>query len=166
LTREDQLNFTLDTSDWSDFIRDFISNMNPKPTFFVYNEGIHPHRDFMNQKTKRTIIRALRENGIIGVYKTTTKYRFHNVSNNRIDETNLIRDYEMGFCQKSDLCSDSSWTWKVPIAYYSDYAHFHEPVYSWLNVQLLDLLKVKKRDFNSIRQRYQHMEAQIDLSFA
>jgi hypothetical protein len=72
----------------------------------------------------------------------------------------------MEFCKKSDLCQDSSWSWKVPFDYYSDYAHFHEPVYSWLNVQLLDLLKVKKTEFNSIRQRYHHMEAQVDLSFA
>ena len=166
LTREDQVNPTIETNEWNEFISKFVANLNPKPTFFVYNEGIHPHRDFMNKKTMRQILRALRESGMIGVYKTTTKYKYHNITNNRIDETNLIRDYEMDFCKKSDLCADSSWSWKVPLDYYSDYAHFHEPVYSWMNVQLLDLLKVKKTDFNLIRQRYHHMEAQVDLSFA
>eukprot|EP00557_Chaetoceros_sp_GSL56_P010436 CAMPEP_0176481224 /NCGR_PEP_ID=MMETSP0200_2-20121128/2704_1 /TAXON_ID=947934 /ORGANISM="Chaetoceros sp., Strain GSL56" /LENGTH=248 /DNA_ID=CAMNT_0017877411 /DNA_START=699 /DNA_END=1445 /DNA_ORIENTATION=+ len=165
ITREDQLNFQLETEDWPYFIRNFVEKLNPKPTFFVFNEGIHAHRDFTNKKVRRQIVRALRESGMIGVYKTTTKYRLHNITNNNIMETSMIRDYELDFCKKVDLCLDLSWTWHVPMDYYSDYAHFKEPVYSWQNIQLMELLGVDNRHYKQMKQHFVGRKSQIDLSF-
>lgn len=165
ITKEHQLKFELETQSWPRFIKDFVSKMDPKPTFFIFNEGIHPHRDLTNKKVRRQILRAIRESGMIGVYKTTTKYRLHNITNNNITETHMIRDYELDFCKKIDLCLDLSWTWHVPVDYYSDYAHFREPVYTWQNVQLMELLGLDKRYYKEMRQHFHGMESQVDLSF-
>jgi hypothetical protein len=165
ITEEDQLKFQLETQEWPYFIRNFVAKLDPKPTYFVFNEGIHPHRDFTNKKVRRQIVRALKDSGIIGVYKTTTKYRLHNITNNNITETSMIRDYELDFCKKVDLCLDLSWTWLVPIEYYSDYAHFKEPIYTWQNIQLMELLKIDKKHYKQMKQHFVGRKSQIDLSF-
>lgn len=165
ITQEGQLDFQLETQDWPFFIRNFVAKLDPKPTFFMFNEGIHPHRDFTNKKVRRQIVRALRDSGMIGVYKTTTKYRLHNITNNNIMETSMIRDYELDFCKKVDLCLDLSWTWHVPMEYYSDYAHFKEPIYSWQNIQLMELLGVDKTHYKQMKRQFSGRKSQIDLSF-
>jgi hypothetical protein len=140
LHKEEDNHYVIDTLSWPEFITDFVAKLEPKPLYFVFNEGIHFHRDFLSRKIRRQIIRAIKDSGMISVYKTTTKYRDHGIEVNDIIENTAIRDYELDFCKRADYCLDLSWTWMVPPDYYADYAHFIEPVYSWQNLQLFDLL--------------------------
>ena len=141
IRKEKDNHYVIDTLDWPTFITDFVAKLDPKPRYFVFNQGIHPHRDFTNQKVRRQIIRAIKENGMIGIYKTTTKYRDHDIEVNEIIEDPSVRAYEEHFCKKTDYCLDSSWTWMIPPDFYLDYAHFNATVYSWQNLQLFDLLR-------------------------
>lgn len=140
IRKEEENDYVIDTLDWPELITDFISKLDPKPRYFVFNQGIHPHRDFTTRKNRRQIIRAIKESGMVSIYKTTTKYRDHDIEVNEINETTVIRDYEIDFCNRADYCIDSSWTWMVSPNYYSDYAHFVEPIYAWQNVQLFDVI--------------------------
>ena len=71
---------------------------------------------------------------MISIYKTTTKWK--NVGREK-SENEL---YEKQICELTDYCLDLSWTWLLPEYLYTDRAHFYEPVYSWMNIGLLDLL--------------------------
>ena len=147
ITTEKENDYVIETMDWAQFISDFVANLEPKPLYFIFNEGIHPHKDFSSRKIRRQIIRAIKENGMISVYKTTTKYRDHGIEVNGIIEDEAVRDYERDFCERADFCLDLSWTWMVPPSFYSDYAHFVAPVYTWQNLQLFDVLN---NNFNQV----------------
>ena len=140
VTKEEDLSYVSETLSWPEFITNFVANLDPKPNVFIFNQGIHPTTDFRTRSMRRLIVNAIKDSGMISIYKTTTKYRDHNITNNGINETDAIREYEEDFCEKADYCLDLSWTWNVPATHYCDYAHFVDPVYSWFNVQLLELL--------------------------
>merc|ERR1712157_10859 len=110
------------------------SKLSPKPTFFIFNQGLWGGlTEFMKPEFRKALIEAIRDAGMISVYKTTTAQRFKT-------HPSPPRDYEVEFCNMADKCFNTSWTHKVPVEMYWDAVHFMEPVYSLLNMQLLELL--------------------------
>jgi len=120
--------------DWTSFIRDFVSKLRPKPNVFVFNQGLWNHDDFLNTTLQKEIIKAISDAGMVSVYKTTTRWSSSGA------EGAVMDSYERQICDLADVCLDLSWTWMVPEFLYVDRAHFLEPVYTWFNLQLLDLL--------------------------
>jgi len=120
------------TSNWTEFIHDFVSKFEPKPKAFMFNQGLWPHAQFQEPAVYEQIIKAISDTGMISIYKTTTK--------SVKAESAEIELYEQKICELVDYCLDLSWTWIVPDYLYADGGHFYEPVYSWFNLGLLDIL--------------------------
>lgn len=125
-----KLDFVYQDYNWVDTIRNFICHLSPKPTLFVFNAGIWPHEDLINVTFQQEIVKALRECQITSVYKTTTKRRNENTRT-------WSTYYEEQLCNLTDFCYDLSWTALVPKKFYTDSAHFREPIYSMMNAQFL-----------------------------
>jgi hypothetical protein len=51
-----------------------------------------------------------------------------------------LQPYEERLCSMADHCLDLSWTVNVPPKYYWDNLHFYEPVYRWMNYDLLTIV--------------------------
>ena len=120
------------TSNWTEFILNFVAKMEPKPNSFVFNQGLWPHPDFERPEVYKSIIAAISNAGMLSIYKTTTKRS--DTNDTRLDP------YEQEICNLVDHCLDLSWTAHLPEYMYVDQAHFVEPVYSWMNIQMLDIL--------------------------
>lgn len=121
------------TANWTDFIRDFVSNIEPKPKVFIFNQGLWKHPIFQEPLAYLEIIQAISNAGMVSIYKTTTKWRKKGKDEMAIDP------YEKKICELVDFCLDLSWTRLLPEYLYADRAHFYEPVYSWFNMGLLNL---------------------------
>jgi len=120
------------TNNWTEFIQEFVSQLNPKPNAFIFNQGLWPHEEFQTPLVYKEIVKAISNAGMISIYKTTTKWSNANDSS--------IQNYERDICKLTDYCLDLSWTWVVSEDLYTDRAHFYEPVYTWFNLQLLKIL--------------------------
>ena len=120
------------TTNWTEFILNFVAMMEPKPNAFVFNQGLWPHPDFERPEVYKSIIAAISMAGMLSIYKTTTKRS--NTNDTRLDP------YEHEICNLVDHCLDLSWTAHLPEYMYVDQAHFVEPVYSWMNIQMLNIL--------------------------
>jgi hypothetical protein len=124
------------------------------PTHVVLNGGIWPSdEEIRNPDDQDEMIRSLRSTNVTIIYKTTTALRndtagwdykvagpdviaqAHNES-----QLPLLEQYEERLCSMVDHCLDLRWTSKVPPQYYWDALHFYEPVYRWMNYDLLVLL--------------------------
>jgi len=123
------------SEDWISFIRDFVSELRPRPQFFIFNQGLWNHDDFLNQSFQKEVVDTISDVGMISVYKTTTRWKTAG------SEGAIMDIYEREICDIVDLCFDLSWTWLVPGFLFADRAHFLEPVYTWFNIQLLGLLQ-------------------------
>ena len=129
------VNYIHETGNWTQFIKDFVSNLQPKPNVFIFNQGLWNHDDFTKTSIQKEIVGAISDAGMISIYKTTTKWQDAGpVGGNVMDE------YEQQFCNLTDYCLDLSWTGVVPESLYIDRAHFYEPVYAWFNINLLNTL--------------------------
>ena len=117
---------------WLDTIQQFVCNLTPKPSVFVFNSGLWAHNDFLNVTLQGEIIQALKGCDILSIYKTTTKKR------NESDRN--FTEYESQLCNQTDLCLDLTWTGLVPPSLYWDGPHFLPQVYPLLNLNLLSLL--------------------------
>ena len=129
---ESELNFIYNGADWVDAIRDFVCQISPKPSLFIFNSGLWPNNDLKNVELQHKIIKALQACEIRSMFKTTTKAKQQSDSS--------WAEYERQLCRLTDSCMDVRWTALVPGEYYCDNLHFREPVYSLLNVQLLSLI--------------------------
>ena len=123
-------------------IYNFVSKLEPKPKYFVFNEGI-----WLNMKLKEEdelyysrpevrmgSIKTISDNGMISVYKTTTKPKGY---------AGLRREeYEDHFCELADFCLDLSWTEKIPDGDFQDNFHYKEPWYRFMNLQMMELLSL------------------------
>lgn len=132
-------------STWEGFIRDFVAKMEPKPDYMVFNSGLWDHQpehneevSFRDSRKRNKIVQALKDAGIVSIYKTTTKAK------GETDPT--MRHYEHEMCEIVDYCFDLTYTSQIPKEYRMDRVHFREPIYSLFNIQLLDLISRSKRD--------------------
>lgn len=124
--------YGLHTNNWTQFIQDFVVNLDPKPNVFVFNQGLWPHEQFQQPHVYKELVNAISMAGMTSIYKTTSKWSDDDGSENE--------SYEKEICKLTDFCIDLSWTLLVPKYLYADRAHFYEPVYSWMNLQLLSLI--------------------------
>jgi hypothetical protein len=125
-------NETYRTNNWTEFIDEFVSKFEPKPNVFMFNQGLWPNNEFQKPVVYEQIIKAISDAGMISIYKTTTKLI--------TAESATILPYEQKICELVDYCLDLSWTYLVPDYLYADRGHFYEPVYSWFNIGLLNIL--------------------------
>lgn len=139
VTNPKDVNYIYKSRNWTQHICNFVSKLNPKPTYFVFNEGIWVPSDqnyYSIPDERKRIIQAVSDAGMISVYKTSTKPRGFELKNNH------IKEYEKEFCELADYCLDLSWTIKAPNDVYWDNFHFNEPVYKLMNIQMMELLSL------------------------
>ena len=129
---ESELNFIYKDAGWVETIRDYVCQISPKPSLFIFNAGLWKRHDLTNVELQHKIIEALQACEIRTMFKTTTKSR------SQFDPT--WAEYERQLCNLTDYCMDVRWTALVPKQFYVDDLHFLEPVYSLLNVQLLSMI--------------------------
>jgi hypothetical protein len=127
-----ELNFLHQDANWVDAIRDFVCHLSPKPSLFIFNAGLWTDHDLKVVALQQKIVEALQACQIPSMFKTTTKPQ------TRTEPT--WEEYERQLCNLTDYCMDVRWTALVPKSYYWDWLHFHEPIYSMLNVQLLSMI--------------------------
>ena len=129
------------SKNWTEHIHNFVSKLEPKPKYFVFNEGIwlgmtlkEDELYYSRPEVRMGIIKAISDNGMISVYKTTTKPKGY---------AGLRREeYEDHFCELADFCLDLSWTEKIPDGDYKDNFHYNEPWYRFMNLQMMELLSL------------------------
>lgn len=131
ITGNKQLNMNFRNS-WVPVIEERVCKLNPKPSIFIFNEGLWKDHDLTNTTIQDGIIDALNKCNIKSLFKTTTKKKNEN--------DHMLAEYERQLCNKTDYCMDLSWTGLVPPDYYADDAHFRPPIYSFMNLQLLSIL--------------------------
>lgn len=129
-----ELNYVYNNANWTDFIQNFVSKLEPKPEYVIFNEGLWGPSYYDDPAVRKRIIQAISDAGMISVYKTTTRNRRQNFRDTK------PKAYELDFCELADLCYNVSWTGKVTKKFYWDWCHFHPPVYEYLNLQLFELL--------------------------
>jgi hypothetical protein len=115
---------------WVETVQNFVCNMTPKPSAFIWNSGLWTDFEISQIDTQVQMLSSLKACGIISVYKTTTFKKGQREPDKRGEL----------MCLHADLCLDVSWTKMVPSNLYWDPAHFVPPIYSMLNLQLLSLL--------------------------
>jgi hypothetical protein len=138
--------------DWVDLIRDMAS-ITPRPRYLVFNSGIWPGALEADRVFK--IQAVLKETGIIGIFKTTTKAR---------DQTSiLLSEVDALACDAMPLCLDLSWTAHSNTTDYVDNFHFWGHANRQFNEQLLELLHgvdMLGLEVVSTRQRMERQERQ------
>lgn len=131
ITDKSQLNFK-SWGPWVEMIQEFVCKLNPKPSVFIFNEGLWSNNDLVDVNLQDEIIHALNVCNIKTIFKTTTK--------KRRQTDRQLKEYEIQLCKKTDHCMDTSWTSLVPGDFYWNDGHFKPPIYSFLNLQLLSIL--------------------------
>ena len=130
---------------WDGFVANYISHMNPKPKYFVFNSGFWTGHMLGNDEVLETLRKSLHDNNIIGIYRTTTF---------RSDEQNYAQ-YESSIWRKHDrkvcnvfACLNVSWTSNLVVDgdsnkhdYFIDSIHFKSQVYNRINIEFFDLIK-------------------------
>jgi len=116
-----------------------VAHLDPRPNVLIFNEGWWQH-DLDDRNLQTSIVQALNELNITSIYKTTTEAQ--------TSQSHVVQaQYEQDLCNVTDYCYNLSWTAHVPESYYWDQFHFRPPVYTWMNIQLLELLAlITKQD--------------------
>ncbi len=117
---------------WVETIEEFVCKMEPKPSVFIFNQGLWLNNDLVNVTLQGEIVEALKKCDILSMFKTTTKMA-KNFNRN-------YEEYEEQLCSQTDYCLDLVWTCMVGPGVYWDPLHFTAPMYSYMNLELLSLL--------------------------
>lgn len=115
---------------WTQIIRDYVSEMDPKPDYLVFNAAAHPH-DLGDKTVQQSIVQALNEAGITGIYKTTTYPKIKGKFQGAHDDE---------LCRAVGHCINLNWTRSVPRKYYLDSLHFNSKVNTVMNKQFLQYI--------------------------
>ena len=118
---------------WTSIIRNYISNMEPKPQYFLFNSGIWGNQ-YLTKPILLAIREALLEHQIVGIYKTTTRKK---------DQRGVkaLAWYELFACELFP-CLGTQWTADLNQNDYWDNLHFYGRVYRRMNLQLFGLLEI------------------------
>jgi hypothetical protein len=126
--------------DWSG-VPDYIMRFPPyfRPTHLLFNSGLWDNDKEMRDPIHReAIVRGLKSiSNLTKIYRTTNFGRgpgppaFYNVT---------LRPHEEYICQHVDHCFDMRWSRNIPYSYWRDQLHFLEPIYRWVNEDLLMLV--------------------------
>ena len=148
--------FAWQWEDWGDAIRNYATNLNPRPKHVVLNSGIWGALD---EATMDSLARAKNDTGMKLIWKTTTFPRPK--SKQALSDKVLQADALM--CEKLGACLNVSWTRHVAAELYQatyntkkkklykDNVHFKEPVYRRMNEQMLE-------QFRALPKGYQRLE--------
>ena len=134
----EKLPFAWSYKNWDDLIRHHVAKLQPKPNYAVLNAGIWEHKFYRNAAARQALAAALRETGIIGIWKTTT-YR-NDTLPGRTRWTNHS-DADPLMCQVLPGCLNVSWTKFLDTTLWWDHHHMYEPVYRRMNEQLLEYIQ-------------------------
>jgi hypothetical protein len=121
---------------WTYVVRHYLAQLQPTPRYVVFNAGIWPH-DLDRPETQTQLPLALHDQGMVGIYKTTTK--------KRNDRTTTLETHDEWGCSNLEHCLNLSWTGTLLPEDYTDEIHFQAPVYAKMNQQLLELLEEDRR---------------------
>jgi hypothetical protein len=141
------LNQTLRSYDWvyptwSDLIDQYISQWNPKPDYFVFNNGHWKAHELRDEQVLKDLKVSLDRAGIRGIYRTTTfrqdEPNFENYTNNKNHRHDKL------VCRYFP-CVNVSWTAGLTSDEdYVDPVHFRAPVNNRMTRQLLEFLAVNE----------------------
>jgi hypothetical protein len=135
-------------TNWRDTITEYLAKLEPKPEYVVLNAGVWSN-DFGNPEFSESVAKALSDNGLKGIWKTTTHgkrpHKDSSLSHHPYHQTDVY------MCQLLKRCLDLTWTGIVDAELYWDEVHFLEPVYSHMNAHLLSLIALEAGGFD----RYQ-----------
>ena len=124
---------------WEALIRQYVSQMSPRPQYFVFNSGFWGKHQLNKAAVIRALRQALEDNNMIGIYRTTT-YRRDENHNLAEFQFHSRRKHDRKVCQWMHYCLNVSWTVDVPEEEYVDTLHFRATVNNRMSQQLLDLV--------------------------
>jgi hypothetical protein len=132
-------------SSWEN-LGDYIAKLGTaRPTHVLINSGLWGMQDWSirNFEIQDKLLQRLRQPdlNITVIYKITTQKNAGALSNvHKWKSRKNVEEYEKRLCAMADHCFDTTWTAILPQRHYWDSLHFHEPVYQWINQDLLQLL--------------------------
>jgi hypothetical protein len=133
-------NHTWAYRDWDEFVQNYISNLVPKPTHAILNAGAHEH-SFAEHGVGSRLINALKDTGILGIWKTTSYERPDPMENKTQTQGKGNKESENIMTKLfHPHILDVGWTSKVKLELYLDQLHFLEPVYQIMNEAMLEML--------------------------
>merc|ERR1712238_23419 len=85
---------------WAQGIREHLGKMDPKlmPTHLVFNQGLWTDHDLIDPKVQDSIIEALNDTGIKGIYKTTTELKRRKIVKRKNYERDICNKLGKGGC--------------------------------------------------------------------
>jgi len=132
------LPYEWDGYNWADIVVKHLALLDPKPTFVVFNAGLHAH-DLTKRAVQQSLREAFQATNITGIYKTTTKTQ----QLNRKARFQRGR-HDRALCGGRVFanCLNLDWTGDLvgPQFYYDD-PHLKTDANNRMNQQLLDYLR-------------------------
>jgi len=126
--------------DWPGLIRHYLNDLNPKPDYLIFNEGLWIEHELGNAQVRQSIKDALDDTGIVGIYKTTTLPNINSGLAKRSAGV-VFNRHDDAMCELIDNVLDFTWTKDLGGEHYWDGVHFMPHVNRGMNMELLDLLK-------------------------
>ncbi|CAB9507687.1 expressed unknown protein [Seminavis robusta] len=130
--------------DWPGLIRNYLNEMNPKPDYLVFNEGLWIEHELGDEDVRQSIKDALDDSGIIGIYKTTTLPNINSGLAKRSAGV-VFNRHDDAMCELIGNYLDFSWTKDLGDEHYWDGVHFKPHVNRGMNMELLDMLQKLKQ---------------------
>lgn len=126
--------------DWPALIRKYLSKLDPRPDYLVFNEGLWIEHELGDEDVRQSIKDALDDTGIIGIYKTTTLPNINSGLAKRSAGVVFNRHDDV-MCDMFENYLDLTWTKDLGDEHYWDGVHFKPHVNRGMNMELLDKLQ-------------------------
>lgn len=126
--------------DWPGLIREYLNNLEPKPDYLVFNEGLWIEHELNDAEVRHSIKDALDDTGITGIYKTTTLPNINSGLAKRSAGI-VFNRHDDAMCELIGNVLDLTWTKDLGDEHYWDGVHFKPHVNRGMNKELLDFLQ-------------------------
>jgi hypothetical protein len=139
---------------WTDLITQYIAMLPYKPDYVIFNAGIWGH-DLSKQHIRKSIVTALRDSNMTGIFKTTTT-----PDTNESHTQNRKGSHDATMCKAMEgRCLNLSWTESLQgKENYWDNWHFQPHVYEKMNKQLFDMIDELEEENRNAKQLQQGAE--------
>jgi len=130
---------------WTGLICEYLTHLDPKPDYVVLNAGRWGH-DLNETHVQDSIINALKETGMVGIYKTTTASK-HEQTEEQFAPSGA-HDAPMCdlFIANGHFCLHMNWTLGLSKREYFDTLHLRPNANKVTNLRLLELIKLIKNN--------------------
>ena len=133
--------------DWPGLIREYLNQLEPKPEYLVFNEGLWIEHELNDADVRQSIQDALDDTGIIGIYKTTTLPNINSGLAKRSAGV-VFNRHDDAMSELIGNVLDFTWTKDLGDEHYWDGVHFKPHVNRGMNMELLDFLQRLKDNKN------------------